>query len=71
MIPGASPRDGAKKRVCAGARRADQGIQGANTDFLICALSERYEMPILTLDENFQLFHKHLPIKLHTPRARL
>jgi hypothetical protein len=47
-----------------------QGIQGSNTDFLICALSERYDMPILTTDEDFKLFQKHIPIRLHEPRFK-
>ena len=47
-----------------------QGIQGSNTDFLICAISERYELPILTTDEDFKLFQKHVPIKLHEPRFK-
>lgn len=51
----------------AGRRR---GIQGSNTDFLICALASRYEMPIFTTDRDFTLFRRHLPIKLHTARAR-
>jgi predicted nucleic acid-binding protein len=42
-----------------------KGIQGSNTDFLLCALSERTGMPIFTTDDDFTLFHKHLPIKLH------
>jgi len=48
-----------------------KGIQGSNTDFLLCALSERTGMPIFTTDDDFALFHKHLPIKLHrTKRQR-
>lgn len=46
------------------------GIQGSNTDFLICTLSERYDMPILTTDEDFKLFQKHIPIKLYEPRFK-
>ncbi len=46
-----------------------RGIQGSNTDFLICALSKRHEMPIFTTDKDFVLFRKHLPITLHTPRS--
>ena len=42
-----------------------KGIQGSNTDFLLCALSERTGMSIFTTDDDFTLFHKHLPIKLH------
>ena len=42
-----------------------KGIQGSNTDFLICAISAEHDMPILTTDEDFTLFQAHLPIKLH------
>ena len=45
-----------------------KGIQGSNTDFLLCALSERIGIPIFTTDEYFALFKKHLPIKLHKAR---
>jgi predicted nucleic acid-binding protein len=44
-----------------------QGIQGSNTDFLICAVSQRLEAPVFTLDRDFDLFAKALPIKLHQP----
>ena len=30
-----------------------QGVQGSNTDFLICAVAERRKMPILTIDADF------------------
>ena len=46
-----------------------RGIQGSNTDFLICAVSKRCEMPIFTTDKDFVLFRKHLPITLHAPRS--
>lgn len=46
-----------------------KGIQGSNTDFLICAVSTRYEIPIFTTDADFALFQKHLPITIHRPRA--
>ncbi|MFT5370011.1 MAG: putative nucleic acid-binding protein [Candidatus Latescibacterota bacterium] len=45
-----------------------KGVQGSNTDFLICAVSDRYKMPILTIDEDFSLFKEYVPITLHTPR---
>jgi len=45
-----------------------KGIQGSHTDFLICAVSEIYNYPILTTDKDFRLFRENLPIKLHTPR---
>ena len=45
-----------------------QGVQGASTDFLICAVSVRRRMPILTTDGDFSLYRQHLPIKLHVCR---
>ena len=42
-----------------------KGIQGSNTDLLLCALSHRTGMPIFTTDEDFTLYKRHLPIKLH------
>jgi len=41
-----------------------KGIQGANTDFLICALSLRLGAQILTTDKDFQSFKKVLKIQL-------
>jgi predicted nucleic acid-binding protein len=46
-----------------------KGVQGSNTDFLICAVAVRYQMPIFTTDEDFTLFQQHLPIKLYRSRA--
>jgi len=45
-----------------------KGIQGSNTDFLICAVATRYEIPIFTTDADFALFQQHLPITMHRPR---
>jgi predicted nucleic acid-binding protein len=39
-----------------------KGIQGSNTDFLICAVSLRYNMPIFTNDKDFDNYHKILNI---------
>ncbi|MCD6534212.1 MAG: PIN domain nuclease, partial [Deltaproteobacteria bacterium] len=44
------------------------GIQGSNTDFLICAISSRRKMPILTTDQDFSNFQSVFPISLHIPR---
>jgi predicted nucleic acid-binding protein len=41
------------------------GIQGSNTDFLICAISTRNKMPILTTDKDFENFQSVLPVTLH------
>ena len=46
-----------------------KGIQGSNTDFLICAIAARHKIPIFTTDGDFTLFRNHLPITLHSPRA--
>jgi len=43
-----------------------EGIQGSNTDFLICALSSNNNLPIFTRDNDFELFRPILNIKLHT-----
>lgn len=45
-----------------------KGIQGANTDLLICAIAARHKTPIFTTDADFTLFQPHLPITLHSPR---
>lgn len=42
-----------------------EGIQGANTDFLICAIAGNYNYPILTTDKDFEHFARILPITLH------
>jgi predicted nucleic acid-binding protein len=42
-----------------------RGIQGSNTDFLICAVAERRALPILTTDADFTRFATVLPIVLH------
>lgn len=46
-----------------------RGVQGSNTDFLICAAAARRRFAILTTDADFTHFAKVLPIELHTPRA--
>jgi predicted nucleic acid-binding protein len=43
-----------------------KGIQGSNTDFLICSVALRHSMPIFTTDNDFILFARHIPIKLHS-----
>ena len=42
-----------------------KGIQGSNTDFLLCAIAERYHVSILTTDVDFRAFARVLPIQLH------
>lgn len=45
-----------------------KGVQGSNTDFLLCALSVRHDLAIFTIDEDFKNYAKHLPIRLHVLR---
>lgn len=40
------------------------GVQGSNTDFLICAVSHRRSYEIMTTDRDFVLFRKYIPIIL-------
>jgi predicted nucleic acid-binding protein len=42
-----------------------KGIQGSNTDFLICAVAVRNKFSIFTTDKDFELFSKHIKIILH------
>lgn len=43
-----------------------KGIQGSNTDFLICAIAVHHRLAIFTTDKDFMLYATHLPILLHT-----
>ncbi len=40
------------------------GVNGGHIDFLICAIISHYNCALLTVDSDFKLFQKHLPIKL-------
>lgn len=46
-------------------RCRDDGIQGSNTDFLICAISSRRGFSIFTTDADFVHYAGVLPITLH------
>ncbi len=41
-----------------------RGIQGSNTDFLICAVASRRQYAILTTDKDFENFSQHIPVNL-------
>lgn len=45
-----------------------RGIQGSNTDFLICAVAVRHDLAVFTTDGDFPLFAKCLPIVLRDIR---
>jgi predicted nucleic acid-binding protein len=46
-----------------------KGIQGSNTDFLICSVAVRHNLAIFTTDGDFHLFAKCLPIVLYEFKA--
>ena len=46
-----------------------KGIQGSNTDLLICAIASRRRHSIFTTDVDFSRFARILPIVIHTPRS--
>ena len=41
------------------------GIQGSQTDYLICAVAYRYNSEIFTQDNDFENYKNYLPIALH------
>jgi predicted nucleic acid-binding protein len=41
------------------------GVQGSNTDFLICAVSMARGWPIYSLDKDFEHYKKYLPLQLY------
>lgn len=43
------------------------GVQGSNTDFLICAASTHHQLPIFSLDGDFVMYQRWLPIRLYAP----
>lgn len=45
-----------------------KGIQGANTDFLICAAASRRAYEVLTTDHDFMAFSRYIPVTLLTER---
>ena len=41
-----------------------KGIQGSHTDFLICSVAVRRELPVFSLDQDFSHFQRCLPVEL-------
>ncbi len=44
-----------------------EGIQGSNTDFLICSVAARRSMAVYTHERDFLLLAEHIPVILHEP----
>lgn len=43
-----------------------KGIQGSNTDFLICAAAARRGMEVFTTDKDFSIYRKVIRLHLHS-----
>jgi predicted nucleic acid-binding protein len=63
-------RDHEEAAACFNRCRA-KGVQGSNTDFLLCAVAMRRGAALLTTDKDFDRFARILRIKLHGPRPGL
>jgi predicted nucleic acid-binding protein len=46
-------------------RCRSRGIQGSNTDFLMCSVALRYDVPIFTTDKDFSNYGPILGVRLH------
>ena len=44
-----------------------KGVQGSNTDFLICAASINHQLPIFSIDNDFKMYCQWLPLTLYSP----
>lgn len=44
-----------------------RGIQGSNTDFLICAVALSREIPVYTTDRDFDAYARVLGVSLYAP----
>ncbi len=43
-----------------------KGVQGSLIDFLLCAVSQRHQLPIFTTDKDFEYFQKHIAFELYS-----
>jgi predicted nucleic acid-binding protein len=50
-------------------RCRERGVQGSNTDFLICAAAVRRKLAVYTTDGDFRRFARILDVELHEPRT--
>jgi predicted nucleic acid-binding protein len=42
-----------------------RGVQGSNTDYLICALALRLDLPVFSVDRDFGRYARVLGVRLH------
>lgn len=50
-------------------RCRQKGLQGSNTDFLLCAIATRRDLALFTTDADFGRFAEVLPLRLHALSA--
>jgi predicted nucleic acid-binding protein len=50
-------------------RCRERGIQGSNTDFLICAVAMRRDLGVFTTDGDFKRYARVLEVTLHELRS--
>lgn len=48
-------------------RCRERGVQGSNTDFLICAVALRRKIPVFTTDKDFDRYAVVLGLQLYRP----
>jgi predicted nucleic acid-binding protein len=48
-----------------------KGVQGAQVDFLICAVAANHDLSIFTTDKDFMRYQAICPIRLHPVRPEL
>ena len=41
------------------------GVQGSNTDFLICAVAINHQLPVFTLDRDFEMYRRWLDFEVY------
>jgi predicted nucleic acid-binding protein len=41
------------------------GVQGSNTDFLICAVAINHQLPVFTLDRDFEMYRRWLNFEVY------
>ncbi len=46
-----------------------RGVTGGSVDLVICAVGYRTDCPIFTTDRDFDLYARHLPLRLHNVNA--
>jgi predicted nucleic acid-binding protein len=49
-------------------RCRERGIQGSNTDYLICSTALRRQLAVYTTDNDFLQYGRVLELELHEPR---